>query len=180
MDVALLAVRIGLAWVFIYYGAAKLFGAFPGSGGPHGIHQTALYMSQSAHLRPGEFFAVMAGLIEFGGGIAMALGLCTRLAGLALFGDMVMAMITVTWATGINSATAPPGYQLNLALAVLALVATLTGAGRFSIDALIARAFGREGKADSSKGTFADTGAAYTNVIRSEDTVAVQARQQPG
>jgi putative oxidoreductase len=142
VDVALLAVRIALAWVFIYYGAAKLFGAFPGSG-PHGIHQTALYMSHAAHLRPGELFAVLAGLTEFGGGIAMALGLFTRLAGLALFGDMVMAMITVTWATGINSTNSPPGYQLNLALAVLALTGALTGAGRFSIDALIARAFGR-------------------------------------
>jgi putative oxidoreductase len=145
VDVALFAVRIVLAWIFIYYGAAKLFGSFPGSG-PHGIHQTALYMSHTAHLRPGEFFAVLAGVIEFGGGIAMALGLGTRLAGLALFGDMVMAMITVTWATGINSASSPPGYQLNLALAALALAGALTGAGRFSIDALIARAFSREGQ----------------------------------
>jgi putative oxidoreductase len=134
---ALLAMRIALAWVFIYYGAAKLFGAFPGAG-PHGLHQTALYMSHSAHLRPGELFAVLAGLIEFGGGIAMALGLFTRLAGLALFGDMVMAMITVTWATGINSASSPPGYQLNLALAALALAVALIGAGPFSIDAMIA------------------------------------------
>jgi putative oxidoreductase len=157
VDVALVAVRIALAWIFIYYGAAKLFGAFPGAG-PHGIHQTALYMSQAAHLRPGEFFAVLGGLIEFGGGIAMALGFCTRLAGLALFGDMVMAMITVTWATGINSISSPPGYQVNLALAVLALAGALTGAGRFSIDALIARAFGRGGEVDSLQSNFADPG----------------------
>jgi putative oxidoreductase len=142
LDVALLAVRIALAWVFIYYGAAKLFGAFPGAG-PHGIHQTALYMSQTAHLRPGEFFALVAGVTEFSGGTAMALGLCTRLAGLALFGDMVLAMITVTWATGISSTSSPPGYQLNLALAVLAFAAALLGAGRFSIDAFIARGLGR-------------------------------------
>jgi putative oxidoreductase len=146
LDVALLAVRIALAWVFIYYGAAKLFGAFPGAG-PHGIHQTALYMSQTAHLRPGEFFALLAGVIEFSGGIAMALGLCTRLAGLALFGDMALATITVTWATGISSTSSPPGYQLNLALAALALSAALLGAGRFSIDAFIARGLGGQGTA---------------------------------
>jgi putative oxidoreductase len=156
VDVALLVVRIALAWVFIYYGAAKLFGAFPGAG-PHGIHQTALFMAHTAHLRPGEFFAVLAGVIEFSGGIAMALGLCTRLAGLALFGDMVLAMITVTWATGINSANAPPGYQLNLALAALALAAALTGAGELSIDAVIARALGPGRAADSSTGDFAHT-----------------------
>ena len=151
----MLAVRIAVAWVFIYYGAAKLFGAFPGPG-PHGIHQTALYMSHSAHLRPGGLFAVVAGLTEFGGGIAMALGLLTRLAGLALFGDMVMAMITVTWSTGINSASSPPGYQLNLALAVLALAGALVGAGRFSADAVIAHAVRRGRKADSVKGGLAD------------------------
>ena len=142
VDVAFLAVRIAIAWVFIYYGSAKLFGAFPGPG-PHGIHQTALFMSLTAHLRPGEFFAVLGGSIEFSGGIAMALGLCTRLAALALFGDMVLAMITVTWVTGINSTSAPPGYQLNLALAALTVAATLTGAGRFSIDALISGVFAR-------------------------------------
>jgi putative oxidoreductase len=67
----------------------------------------------------------------------MALGLLARLAGLALVGDMVIAMITVTWATGINNSTNPPGYQLNLALAILALVVALLGAGRFSLDAVI-------------------------------------------
>jgi putative oxidoreductase len=127
-----------LAWIFIYYGAAKLFGWF-GHVGPHGIHATALYFSQSAHLHPGTFFAVLGGVIELGGGIAMGLGLFTRLAGLALFGDMVVAMITVTWATGINSITSPPGYQLNIAVGVLALVVALIGAGRFSVDAFLAR-----------------------------------------
>ena len=37
----------------------------------------------------------------------LALGLCSRLAGVALFGDQVIAMITVTWATGINSVATP-------------------------------------------------------------------------
>ena len=51
---------------------------------------------------------------------------------------MVIAMITVTWATGINSGNPPPGYQLNLALGVLALVVGMVGAGRFSVDSVIA------------------------------------------
>ncbi|NUR07462.1 MAG: DoxX family protein [Nocardioidaceae bacterium] len=144
LDLAVLVVRIALAWIFIYYGAAKLFGAFPESGGPHGLHETAIFMSQGAHLRPGEFFAVLAGVTELGGGIAMALGLCTRLAGLALFGDMVMAIITVTGAEGFNPTTSGTGYQLNVAIAGLALVAVLIGAGRFSVDAMIAKAWGRD------------------------------------
>jgi putative oxidoreductase len=135
MDLALGAARVVLAWVFIYYGGGKLFGAFHGPG----IHATSLYFANTAHLHPGGFFAVVAGLTEFGGAIALALGFLTRLAGLALFGDMVLAMITVTWATGFNSGNPPPGYQLNLALGVLALVVGMIGAGRFSADSVIAR-----------------------------------------
>src|SRR5262249_31939241 len=113
-------------------------------GGTHGIHETATFMSQGAHLRPGEFFAVLGGVTEFGGGIAMALGLFTRLAGLALFGDMVMAIITVTGAEGFNPAGSGTGYQLNVAIAALALVAAFIGAGRFSVDALISRRMGHD------------------------------------
>jgi putative oxidoreductase len=134
-DCALLVVRIVLAWIFIYYGGGKLFGWFNGLG----IHGTSIYFSQSAHLHPGGLFAVLGGVIEFFGGIAVGLGLFSRLAGIALFGDMVMAMITVTWATGINSHTAPPGYQINLALAGLALVVAFLGSGRFSLDAEVER-----------------------------------------
>jgi putative oxidoreductase len=135
VDLALIAVRTALAWIFIYYGAGKLFGSFNGPG----IHQTALFFSHTAHLHPGGFFGVLDGVIEFGGGIALALGLGSRLVGLALFGDMVMAMITVTWVNGINSEKLPAGYELNVALAVLALVIVLLGAGRFSLDALVER-----------------------------------------
>jgi putative oxidoreductase len=134
-DLAILAARTALAWIFIYYGAGKLFGAFNGPG----MHRTAEYFSNTAHLHPGGFFAVLGGLTEFGGAISMALGLGARLAGLALFGDMVMAMITVTWVNGINSESLTPGYDLNVALCVLALVVAVFGAGRFSIDALAER-----------------------------------------
>jgi putative oxidoreductase len=137
-DCALIAVRVALAWIFIYYGGGKLFGWFGGPG-PQGIHQTALYFSNTAHIHPGGLFAVVGGVVEFGGSIALALGLASRLAGIALFGDMVLAMITVTWSTGISSVSSPPGYQLNIALAVLALVVAIFGAGRFSLDALIER-----------------------------------------
>lgn len=134
-DLVLVAVRTVLAWIFIYYGAGKLFGSFNRPG----IHRTALYFSSTAHLHPGGFFAVLGGVIEFGGGVALALGLGSRLAGLALFGDMVMAMITVTWANGINSQSLTPGYELNMALGVLALVIAVLGAGRFRVDALAER-----------------------------------------
>jgi len=134
-DVAVVPVRIALVWIFTYYGAGKLFGAFNGPG----IHQTALFMSTTAHLHPGGLFAVLGGVIEFGGAIALALGLASRLAGLALFGDQVVAMITVSWVHGINSLSATPGYEFNMALAVMALVIVFFVPGRASVDALIER-----------------------------------------
>jgi len=135
VDLVLLAVRVALAWIFLYYGAGKLFGSFNGPG----LHRTAIFFSNTAHLHPGGFFAVLGGVIEFGGAVLLIIGFATRLAGLALFGDMVMAMITVTWANGINSESLTPGYELNLALAVLALVVVVIGAGRFSADAVVER-----------------------------------------
>ena len=145
VDLALVAVRAALAWIFIVYGAQKLFGTFNGPG----IHGTSLFMADTAGLHPGGFFAVLGGVIEFGGAIALALGLGTRLAGLALFGDMVMAMITITWAHGLHQATSP-GYELNVALGALGLVVALLGAGRYSVDALAERRLDAMGEGSAS------------------------------
>ncbi|MEI7548539.1 MAG: DoxX family protein, partial [Actinomycetota bacterium] len=135
VDVALVVVRVALFWTFIHYGAGKLFGWFDGPG----IHRSALFFANTAHLRPGGLFAVLGGVIELGGALALLFGVGTRLVGIALCGDMVMATITVTWSRGFYTAQVPPGYELNLALAVLALVLVLSGAGRFSADALLER-----------------------------------------
>ena len=134
-DTALAVVRVVLAWIFTYYGAGKLFGWFNGPG----IHRTAIYFSTTAHLHPGGFFAVLGGVIEFGGALALLLGVGSRVAGLALVGDQVMAMITVTWKNGINSLSSTPGYEFNLTLVALALVIVAFGAGRFSVDAVASR-----------------------------------------
>jgi putative oxidoreductase len=134
-DISLLAARLGLAWIFIYHGAGTLFGAFGGVG----LHRTAVFFATTAHLHPGMLFAVLNGAIEFFGGIAIGLGILSRLAGLALVGDMVIAMATVTFSQGFESSAAGPGYELNVALAVLALVVALQGPGRISVDALFTR-----------------------------------------
>ncbi len=81
-DAGLMVARFGLAWVFIYHGSGTLFGAFDGLG----LQRTAAYFATTAHLHPGMFFAVLNGTIEFFGGIAVGLGVLSRLAGLALVG----------------------------------------------------------------------------------------------
>ena len=136
-DLALLGARIGLAWLFIYHGARTLFGAF---GGP-GVHQASMFFGNVAHLHPATFFAALSGIIEFFGGIGVGLGILGRLAAAGLVGDMVIAMVTVTFGDGIASNSVNlsrgGGYELNIALAGLAFVVAVLGTGRFSLDEVI-------------------------------------------
>jgi putative oxidoreductase len=132
-DLALLGARIGLAWLFIYHGAGTLFGWFGGAG----IHSSTTFFATVAHLRPGGFFAVVTGLIELLGAIAVGVGLLGRLAAAGLVFVMVMAMITVTFGNGIVSNAPGAGYELNVALAALALVVAIMGTGRYSLDVVL-------------------------------------------
>src|ERR1041385_1587006 len=90
-DVLLLIVRALLAVLFIYHGGRRLFGWFDGPG----LDASAHYFAHTAGLSRVKFGVVVRGFTEFGGGIAIALGLFTRLAGLGIFVDMMMAIITV-------------------------------------------------------------------------------------
>jgi len=134
-DAALVAARVALAWLFVYHGAGTLFGAFHGAG----INRMALFFSTTAHLHPGTFFAVLNGITEFFGGIAIGVGLLSRLAAAGLFFDMVVAMVTVSFRNGVVSGPGGSGYEINVALAGLALVVVLLGAGRLSLDAAIGK-----------------------------------------
>jgi putative oxidoreductase len=134
-DCALIVARTVLAWIFVYHGARRLFGWFDGPG----LHQSADYFAHTVGLRPGVVFATLGGTIEFFGGIALAFGLLARIAGAAIFGDMMIAIVTVTWSNGINATGGKSGYELNLALGVLALMVAFFGAGRVSVDALLER-----------------------------------------
>ena len=129
-DLAMVGARVGLAWLFIYHGAGTLFGAFGGLG----VHRASVFYGTVAHLHPATFFAVLGGSIEFFGGIAVGVGILGRLAAAALVGDMIIAMVTVTFHNGIVSNAAGSGYELNVALAALALVVAILGTGRVSLD----------------------------------------------
>jgi putative oxidoreductase len=136
-DLILLLVRAGLAWIFIYHGAGTLFGAFHQAG----IHGETVYF-QANHLKPAEFFTYVDGLTQFIGGILIAVGIFGRLAGLALAGDMIGAMVTITFAQGL-AGPGGLGYQLNLALILPSLVIGFLGTGRISLDELLRRTVGQ-------------------------------------
>jgi len=136
-DLILLLVRAGLAWIFIYHGAGTLFGAFHQAG----IHGETVYF-RANHLKPAEFFTYVDGLTQFIGGILLAVGIFGRLAGFALAGDMIGAMVTITFAQGL-AGPGGLGYQLNLALILPSLVIAFLGTGRISLDEVLRRRFSR-------------------------------------
>jgi putative oxidoreductase len=86
-----------------------------------------------------EIAAPAVAVLELGGGIALILGVLTRIAALLLALDMLGALFLVHASAGVFAATG--GYELVLLLAAAAVAVALTGAGRISVDrALFGRA----------------------------------------
>jgi putative oxidoreductase len=83
-------------------------------------------------LRPAPFWAVIAGLGEFGGGVLLALGLLNPLGSLAIIGAMLMAILTVHWGKGLWNTNG--GSELPLTNLAAALALALTGPGAYALD----------------------------------------------
>ncbi|WP_336078643.1 DoxX family protein [Paenibacillus sp. 203] len=126
----LLLVRLVVGLLLVGHGAQKLFGWFDGYG-PKG---TGGWM-ESIGIKPGVFMAVSAGLMELLGGALFAVGLLTPLAALLITVTMLGAIFKVHGPNGIW-ATAN-GYEYPLVLIAVVIGIALTGAGSYSIDALL-------------------------------------------
>jgi putative oxidoreductase len=129
-DIGLLVLRLGLGFTIASHGAQKLFGWFGGGG----IKGTGAFFSM-AGFPHGQLFAVIAGLCEGVGGLALALGLLTPLAGAAVFGAMVNA-IAVDWSGGFLSSKGV-GWEYPFVIAVGAVALAFTGPGRYALDRLL-------------------------------------------
>lgn len=123
-DVALAALRVAIGGIFAAHGAQKLFvygiegvsGAFGGMGIP----------------MPG-ITGPLTGVVELAAGLALVVGLMTRLAGLGLAVIMLGAISFVHIKAGF---WAPNGVEFPLALLAGATTLALSGAGRYSLDAV--------------------------------------------
>jgi putative oxidoreductase len=127
MNLGLLILRLVVGLLFVGHGAQKLFGIWGG----HGLAGTAGFF-EGIGLKPGRAHATSAGLLEFGGGILLALGLLTPIASLALIAVMTAAVITVHYAKGLWSTQG--GYEYNLVLASAAFALAAVGPGAWSLD----------------------------------------------
>ncbi|SFE50053.1 putative oxidoreductase [Paenibacillus catalpae] len=130
MDLGLLIIRVVVGLLFVGHGAQKLFGLFGGYG-PKG---TGGWM-ESVGIRPGVVMAVFAGVLELLGGALFAAGLFTVAAGVMIVVTMAGAIVKVHRPNGLW-ATAN-GYEYPLVLVAVAIGVALTGAGAYSLDALL-------------------------------------------
>ncbi|HZF67971.1 MAG TPA: DoxX family protein [Gemmatirosa sp.] len=126
IDLALAVLRVVIGIIFVAHGGQKLFvygfdgvsGAFAGMGVP----------------LPGVAGPLTA-LVEFFGGLALVTGLLTRAAGLGLAVTMLGA---IGFAHLRDGFFAPKGFEFPLALLAATLTLALAGAGRFSLDHVLA------------------------------------------
>ncbi|WP_395345284.1 DoxX family protein [Ningiella sp. W23] len=132
-SIAPLALRLVAGIIFTAYGSQKLFAWFGG----YGLEGTGQFMS-SLGLEPGYLMALMAGSAEFFGGLLLIAGLLTRPTALVLAITMLVAIVTVHLPNGLFMAN--NGYAFALSLMAMSLSLFVSGAGKFAVDSVIAKA----------------------------------------
>lgn len=126
----LLIIRLVVGLSFMGHGLQKLFGWFGG----HGLKGTGEFF-ESISLKPGYTMALLAGLSELIGGALFAAGLFTVIGAVLIAATMVVAIITVHGKNGFW--ITQNGFEYNLVLIAAAIGVALTGAGDYSLDALL-------------------------------------------
>jgi putative oxidoreductase len=139
VDLAPLVLRLTLAVIFIMAGYPKLMQQFPWTD----------------QLSPGVQTAVAWG--EFVCGVALVVGLMSRVAAVGVIVIMAGAIALVTGGADLMPIAFGPGQErvtykgageaLNLALIGMALAVILLGSGKCSLDYLLLRWFTCKGKA---------------------------------
>lgn len=125
--IGLLVLRLALGAVLIAHGAQKIF--------VYGFAGTSASFTQMG-VPLADLAAPIVAIVELVGGVALALGILTRPAAVLVAIDMLVAILLVHLPFGIFIEDG--GLELVLLLAGGALALAATGAGRFSLDALLA------------------------------------------
>jgi uncharacterized membrane protein YphA (DoxX/SURF4 family) len=120
-DYGLLVIRLGLA-MFTIYGLQKLTG----------LDGTAGFFA-NVGIPAAGVMAVVVACVEFFGGLAMLLGIGTRLFGALLSIVLIVALATVKLKAGW------PAMEVDLALLTMALGMAFTGPGKLSLRELLTK-----------------------------------------
>ena len=129
MDIGLLLLRLVVGTTLAAHGAQKLFGWF---GGP-GLAGAGTGF-ESLGFTPGRRHALMAGLVETAGGLALAIGLATPLAAAIVASVMIVAAVSAHLPRGFFAQNG--GFEYTLVLGASGLALAFTGPGAISVDAL--------------------------------------------
>lgn len=125
-DLALFAIRVVTGFVFFMHGYQKVFGMGLGAVG-EAFAKNGIPM--------GSMMGPAIGLLELIGGIALIIGLGTRIVALLFICDMAGAFLFVHMKGGFFL---PSGYEFVFVLAAMSLALVLGGAGAMSVDSTIA------------------------------------------
>ncbi|MBI3997516.1 MAG: DoxX family protein [Armatimonadetes bacterium] len=122
-DLGLLLLRLGPAVIFTVHGYLKLLG---------GQFDRTVALFMTVNIPAPEFSVWVVSVIEFLGGLLLALGLGTRLVAGLLAVEMAVALLRVRWPQGFVGAGE---FEFLLLLVCLAL--TATGSGKVSLDTVV-------------------------------------------
>lgn len=135
-DPTLLVARVVLGVVMLAHGAQKLFAMFGGRG------LDATYAFFASFGIP-AWLGTLAMFAEFGGAIALLLGLLGRLAAAGLIVNMLVAIALVHGRFGFfmnwGGQQAGEGIEFHLITIALLLTILVRGSGPISVDRLAAR-----------------------------------------
>lgn len=117
--------RVALGILFVAHGYPKLFKNFSGVAG----------WFDSIGFKPGKFWALIVGSVEFFGGLFLALGLLVQIFGFLLAILMFVAMWKVKW--GKVGLTDAGGWELDFIYLIVGVALVLTGGGIYALDQFI-------------------------------------------
>lgn len=132
-DFALLVLRVGIGlYMALGHGYGKMF-----AGGTLGPSEGFIQYTADLGFPAPVFFAWMAAITEFFGGLALAAGLFTRPAAFGLLGTMVVAVFLAHGSDPWVAKPREPSKEMAMLYLLPSITFIIVGSGRYGFDAML-------------------------------------------